>query len=135
MKRILIILALSLIVGRATAPPNNMIYIKDATQIKPFEAIWQAVCIVESNNNPMAYNQKEQATGVAQIRPIRLNDYNKRTGKNYKLKDCYDITISKEIFMYYCTNPHNMAKICKSWNGSGVKTEIYWQKVKKALKP
>lgn len=135
MKRILIILAMSLIVGRATAPPNDRIYLPEANQIKPFERAWQAVCIVESNNNPRAYNPIEMATGVSQIRPIRLNDYNKRTGKNYKLEDCYDVEISKEIFMYYCSNPYDIEKTCKSWNGSGPKTEEYWSKIEKALKP
>jgi len=55
-----------------------------------YDKIIQAVVRVESRGNTLAYNLEEEATGAFQIRPIRLLDYNRKTGKNYKLEDCYN---------------------------------------------
>jgi hypothetical protein len=84
----------------------------------------------------MAYNKSSKATGISQITPILLNDYNKRTGKRYTLNDCYDIQISKEIFLFYCMlyRTSDFEYIAKRWNGSGHKTKHYWDEVKKQLK-
>ena len=91
--------------------------------------------MVESGNDPCAYNHGEMATGIYQIRPIRILDYNQRTGKNYKLSDCYDIQISKEIFLYYADKKHftDLENIAKEWNGRGAKTVVYWEKIKSIL--
>jgi hypothetical protein len=74
----------------------------------------------------------EEAIGAFQIRPIRLLDYNQRTGKNYKIEDCYNFEISKEIFLYYAgkIGSREYETIARKWNGSGVTTLDYWEKVK-----
>ncbi len=107
--------------------------IPEATIIKPYEHIWKAVCKVESNGNANAYNHKEKATGIVQIRPIKLKDYNQRTHSNYKLADCNKVDVSKKIFMYYAQkfNPNDHKRIAKDWNKS--KTDRYWDKIKKHI--
>lgn len=98
--------------------------------INPYEQIWTAVCMGESHQDNMAYNPLEQATGIVQIRPIRLLDYNQRTGSSYTLDDCYNVVISKKIFMYYAQqfNPNEYDKIASDWNKCP--TTAYWLRIK-----
>lgn len=131
MKRLLIITYILFIFDRAYSPVNKMILLPVSEVINPYIELYQATTIVESKCNPLAYNETEQATGIVQIRPIRLKDYNERTGKKYSLQDCYNPSISKEIFMYYASKhlPTDYEAISKKWNGKGKSNEIYWQKV------
>jgi hypothetical protein len=135
MKRLILILLILFASDRVGCPPCKTLFIEKANPIEPYLELFRAVCIVESSNNPRAYNKRERATGIIQIRPIRLRDYNKRTGKHYKLSQMYDISISKEIFMYYCMKFHTgeYEKISKSWNGKGKSNKLYWKKVKEKL--
>ena len=73
------------------------------------------------------------ATGIAQIRPIMLRDYNGRAGESLTLEDCYKKQIRKKIFMFYASGyrPDQNKEIAKFWNRS--KTDRYWRKVKKQL--
>jgi hypothetical protein len=91
--------------------------------------------MVESSNNPNALNRTERAMGIVQIRTIRLKDYNQRTSKKYRLKDCYDPNISKEIWNFYASGFHytQQEQIAKGWNGRGKSNRIYWAKIKKQL--
>ena len=103
--------------------------------VKPYEKLWLACCMVESSNDSLALNIPEGATGIVQIRPIKLLDYNQRTGKGYHIRDCYNIKISKEIWIYYASKfrPEQQEQIAKAWNGRGLKNRIYWGKIKKHL--
>lgn len=89
---------------------------------------------VESKGDSLAYNPIEQAYGIMQIRPVRLLDYNLRTGSSYKMRDCYSPEVSKKIFMYYAVkhNPDEILAICRDWNGASEKNK-YYQKVKAKL--
>jgi hypothetical protein len=100
-----------------------------------FEKLIYAIVMVECSGDTLAINHDEEAYGAFQIRPIRLHDYNKRTGKNYKIEDCLSYEISKEIFLYYAKNMGypDFQTIARSWNGSGKMTLVYWEKVKKLL--
>ena len=105
-----------------------------------------AVMYVESRNNPNAWNKREDACGVLQIRPIMINDVNriiskKNIPKVYTLADRWNKTKSIEIFYiiqeYYSPNgtPERIARV---WNGgpNGHKkpqTLAYWHKVKEQL--
>jgi hypothetical protein len=62
-------------------------------------------------------------------------DYNQRTGSKYILEDCYDIEISKKIFMYYARKNRyqDYELIARSWNGSGLLTMDYWERIKAYL--
>ena len=117
---------------RAAAPDIQVAYIKVSEPIDVYARLIKAVIMVESFGDTMAYNMTEEAIGAFQIRPIRLLDYNQRTGKNYKTADCYSYKISKEIFLYYAKRigfPH-YELIARNWNGSGESTLEYWEKVR-----
>lgn len=133
--RILLVIFFSLLTAGAAAPDLNVIFIVKPDPINAYERILMAVFHVECNGNLKAYNQLEEAKGPLQIRPIRLLDYNLRTGNKYLLDDCYDFNISKKIFMYYAlkTGYPNYEVIAKNWNGSGKMTSDYWEKIKLEL--
>jgi hypothetical protein len=119
----------------AAAPDLDAIFIIVNKPVSPFERLMTAIVKVESSGDTLAINCDEEAIGAFQIRPIRLRDYNQRTGKNYKEEDLYNIEISKEIFLYYARKIGfpNFESIARSWNGSGKMTSDYWQKVKSYL--
>jgi hypothetical protein len=127
-----VLLLLSL---RVMAPTREVITISIAEPIMPYTKIIHAIAMVETKGDTLAYNPVEQAVGVFQIRPIRLLDYNNRTGSHYKTKDLYSYKVSEKIFLYYAamSGPYDYEKIARSWNGSGHKTYYYWQRVKKEL--
>lgn len=102
------------------------------------EAIWQAVIKVESSGNPDAWvidiNDKP-SIGIAQIQQSRVDHFNRLTGKNYKHEDCFDLDVSKEIFMFFARRIGSEEILIRSWNGN-VKSEmtrIYYEKVKRYL--
>lgn len=134
LKIALIICFLSLVV-KAPAPGFQVVYIHRTNPINPYALLINAVVKVESSGDTLAYNLIEEAVGAFQIRPIRILDYNQRTGKNYKIEDCYNYKISKEIFLYYATLKGNMdfESISRNWNGSGKATLDYWEKVRSLL--
>jgi len=49
-------------------------------QVDWMDVTWQAICWVESQNNPHAYHAAEDAAGIAQIRPGYLWDVNEYLG-------------------------------------------------------
>jgi hypothetical protein len=133
-KFILVALLLSVSI-RVMAPSRNALVIFEADPIEPYKSLIHAIGMVETKHDTLSYNPVEQATGYFQIRPIRLEDYNKRTGSHYKMKDLYTYSISEKIFLYYANQvgPYDPEKIARRWNGSGRKTIYYWNKVKKYL--
>jgi hypothetical protein len=126
-----LLLALS---AKAMAPDIRTLTIVVPAPVDIYERLLAAVMQVESAGDTLAYNPLEDAYGPLQIRPIRLLDYNRRTGKTYVMRDCYRPVISKEIFLYYAVllGP-DFEIIAKRWNGSGVKTIDYWARVKTVL--
>jgi hypothetical protein len=137
MKRLLLIMVMFCFIPLAGLCParEKAFYIIANDPIEPYLSLFNAVCMIESSGRPMAFNKDEQAYGITQIREIRLKDYNKRTGKNYTLTDCYDKEISKSIFIFYATKYeiYDLEHAARKWNGSGNQTKIYWQKVKKHI--
>jgi hypothetical protein len=135
-KRILLISILCMVSLAGHSPPNGILTINREMPIEPFLKLFKAVVIVESNGDATTFNKSSKATGIAQITPILLRDYNKRSGKSYTLNDCYDKKISKSIFMFYCMLPRtsDFEYIAKRWNGSGKATEKYWTRIKSKLK-
>lgn len=117
------------------APVAGTIFIPEATRTTPQEQLWEAVKMVESYGIEDIINHKEQAYGCGQIRQVKLNEYNKATGKSYKLSDCLSEDVSREIFLWHCTKyGHDIETAAKRWNGSGPLTEIYWKKVKRYIR-
>ena len=117
------------------APGNSSMVIVESKPIRPYERLIHAIGKVECNLDTLAYNPIEMATGYYQIRPIRIVDYNKRTGSHYTLNDMYDYYEAEKVFLYYADRigPYDFERIAKSWNGSGYKTVEYWNKVKREL--
>ena len=101
----------------------------------PYRHLIYAVGTVESHRDTLAYNLTERATGYFQIRPIRLRDYNQKTGSHYRMKDLYKYEISEKIFLYYANQfgIYNRERFIRSWNGSGKQTWEYLKNVKKYL--
>jgi hypothetical protein len=103
--------------------------------VEPYKNLIYAVGMVETKGDTLAYNPFEEATGIFQIRPIRLKDYNQRTGNNYKSEDLFNYEISKRIFLYYAdmVGPYKFEQIARKWNGSGLLTTSYWYRIRQYL--
>jgi hypothetical protein len=116
-------------------PGKVSLVIEHHSPFNPYKQLIHAIGKVETGCDTTAYNPVEHAVGFFQIRPIRLKDYNKRTGSKYRMKDLYDYRVSEKIFLYYAelAGPFNKEKISKNWNGSGSRTVQYWKKVRKHL--
>ena len=135
MKILFLILLFSL---KVFAPQDRVLYIPEAPVIAPYEDIWQAVISVESGGDPFAIGDrhlKEFSYGIAQIRRVRLEDYNRRTNSNYILIDVFNPDVSKRIFIYYCDlyGPYRTDYAIRRWNGQGRKTFDYLKRVKEKL--
>jgi hypothetical protein len=124
-----------IVVFRATSPSREAIVIFDKPPVVPYSQLIWAIGFVETMNDTLAFNPIEQAAGIFQIRPIRLEDYNHRTGSSYKMKDLFDYRISEKIFLYYAdqVGPYNPEQIARRWNGSGHMTTYYWNRIKELL--
>jgi len=132
-KMTLLILLLVLSVLNMSAPPNKCLYIKQASPIKPYQSMIYAIGKVECNFDTLAYNPKEQACGYFQIRPIRVKDYNERTGSNYTLEDMFDYYKAEKVFLYFAMLLQDPDLIIRKWNGSGPMTYEYLKNVKKYM--
>ena len=120
---------------KAFAPSTNSLVVINAPSVDPFRQLIHAIGMVETGFDTLAYNPIEKAAGYFQIRPIRIKDYNNRTGSNYSTKDMFDYYTAEKVFLYYASQigPYNFEQIAKNWNGSGRKTVLYWKRVKKYL--
>lgn len=108
--------------------------------------LWEAVCRVESNGNPLAVGDGGRAAGIAQIWAITVRDVNRFAGTKYTLNDRFDVEKSKAIFQLY-VNHYGKGQSdevkARIWNGgpnamkaTGQKlTNLnrYWAKIKKHL--
>jgi hypothetical protein len=134
-KIVLVTLLLLSFVFRVSAPNRESLIILDSRPVEPYKQLIRAIGIVETSRDTLAYNPIEKAAGYFQIRPIRLKDYNKRTGSNYTMKDLFNYDISEKIFLYFADQigPYDFEKIAKKWNGSGHMTINYWKRIKQYL--
>jgi len=135
MKKLFLIVLMLFFTIRVIAPSQKSLLIPDPLPIEPYKELIYAVGMVEGMGDTTAYNELEMAAGYFQIRPIRLEDYNNRTGSQYTMNDMFNYKISEKVFLYFATQigPYNIEKIAKSWNGSGAKTIEYWQRIKEYL--
>jgi hypothetical protein len=117
-----------------SAPPLREVVICQPEQINPYSDIIRAVTTIESANGKYLYNAKENAIGWFGIRPIRLEDYNRRTGQNITHAQCYDYETGKRIFLYYASkiDYRDIKSICIAWNGKS-KHNKYYAKIKAVL--
>lgn len=134
-RKIVLVSLLLSITLKALAPNRESLLILRSSPIEPYKKLIHAIGIVETKCDTLSYNPVEQATGYFQIRPVRLEDYNKRTGSHYRMKDLFNYKTSEKIFLYYArqVGPYDLEKIAKGWNGSGPKTYHYWKRVRHYL--
>lgn len=137
MKKMVTTILLTALFFTLKAPALNVTYMIRPAEVNYYSRLINAITTVESQNNNLAFNFKESARGPFQIRPIRLREYNYRTGKNYQEWDCYNFDISKEIFLYY-TKGRSYEVIARCWcsgeAGTKKASEGYWLKVQDVLK-
>lgn len=117
-----------------------------ATNGANMDDFFRALGEVESSNNWRAYNKKENAIGVYQIRRLYFIDSNVK-GKH---ESCYNPKIARQVCENYfkryeprAYREGNWEVLAKLHNGgcsykkkdaaTQKKLEIYWQKVKKNL--
>lgn len=134
-RRFLFVVVFSLICSGIFAPGHQTAAIAASQAVNPYFNLLMAVAMVETLGNPLAYNEEENAVGMLQIRQVRLDDYNRRTGSNLTLNQMYDVDLSVRVFMYYASqeSPENLERIAKAWNGSGPMTDLYWLRIKEYL--
>lgn len=132
LKKIVSLLLLFLSVAfRASAPAIDSFVIFDPSPVEPYKRLIYAIGMVETMNDTLSYNPIEEAAGYFQIRPIRLEDYNRRTGNKYTSKDLFNYEISEKIFLYFADliGPYDFEQIARKWNGSGNMTTYYWNRI------
>lgn len=114
------------------APFEKVVYIERSEPINYYDPLIKAIVDYESKGDVFAFNFLEQAAGPMQIRPCRIDHYNKLTGSNYTLSDCFDMKLSRKVFLRF-TNGKDWEHAAKNWNGSGPMTINYWKQIKKRL--
>lgn len=136
MKKMIAIAILLTFTLYALAPNTNTISIPEAEEINPYRDLISAIGWVECQYDTLAYNPEEEATGYFQIRPIRVEHYNRLTGNNYTLEEMYEYDKAERVFLYFAEKigPYDLERIAKNWNGSGPKTIEYWKRVKTLIK-
>jgi len=134
-KILLSALLLLTVVFRASSPAADALTLINPSPVEPYKQLMYAIGFVETMNDTMAYNPLEEATGIFQIRPIRLQDYNNRTGSKYKMDDLFKYEVSERIFLYFADQigPYDLEQIARRWNGSGNMTTFYWNRIKEFL--
>ena len=135
LKKIATITFLLTLAHKVFAPTRESLVIISGAPVEPFKNLIRAIGMVETQYDTLAYNPVEEAVGYFQIRPIRLLDYNIRTGSNYTRHDLFNYEISEKIFLYYASyiGPYDLERVARNWNGSGKNTGLYWDQVKKFL--
>lgn len=96
----------------------------------------------ESKLNPLAFNPKEKAAGVLQIRPIMVREINRLIKREkYVLSDRWSFEKSLQMFIDYqnCVNPSWDPEIgARKWNGGifghkKTSTIEYWNTVRSKI--
>ena len=143
MKRMITITLFSMFLTVLSAPPNHSAVVFEAEVARPYEAIWTAICQVESSGDQFAVGDKHlkhHSYGISQIRLSRLDDFYRQTSIRYSETDMFCPVKSKQVFIHYAVQigPYNYERIAREWNSgpSGMKrksTLKYWQKIQREL--
>lgn len=112
------------------------------TAAPDFDSLIAAIAQVESGGDPNAYNAREDAVGILQIRPILVRDCNRILGEDrFALADRTDRAKSEEMFRViaeHYSKGQSYEVIARRWNGgprgeTKQATAAYWQRVEAAL--
>ena len=99
MKQTILSLSLLAFISTQSMWYNKLTYKQPIIEPIPIDTLLNAVMAVESNFDTMAYNSKENAAGVLQIRPIMVREVNRLLGEDkYTLKDRWNKAKSIEMF-------------------------------------
>ena len=106
----------------AIAPPEEILYLIAPDPVNPFDKIWDATCVVESNGDSTAYRIEwngKASVGIAQIGQEMLNAFNRATNNCYTLNMMFRPIYARRVFMWHCSKigPYNDERICREWNG------------------
>ncbi len=117
----------------------------DSKPARDMVDIINAIIQVESSGNENAYNSKEDAVGVLQIRRCMVDDVNRilaRMGSSetYSYSDRWNRHLSIEMFDIFCTyyGLNTAEEMARCWNGGprGINNPYtigYWNKVEEVL--
>jgi hypothetical protein len=135
MKELIFFIFLFSLTSPAVSPDLKYLLIIESVPLEPYSKLIHAIGMVEGMSDTTAYNEFEMAAGFFQIRPIRLEEYNKRSGNNLLLTDMFSYEISRKVFLYFAVQigPYDFEKIARTWNGSGAKTTEYWKRIQQYL--
>lgn len=95
----------------------------------------QAIAMVESGLDPDAYNDRELAVGLYQMRPAALRDANEVAGTEFKSRDLRNPRVATAMlraYVYrYLGNKPQVTDILDLWNGgpTGKANPDYKQRV------
>jgi hypothetical protein len=145
MKKILIIIIASLYpllsAQNSVRPPQTRINIYEIFKKDRENRIIKAIILAESGGRWDAYNAKEEALGVLQLRPVMVRHVSTLSDKEYKLSDRLDSLKSVEMFKLLMSirNPrYDIDTACNLWNAGNPnptnqrikdKVSIYKQRV------
>ena len=154
MKRLILLTALAAIVFPCLAPLGKHTEFRTETAIsdtsgaaryKHIATLISCQIWAESRGDSLAYNKKEQAAGLLQIRPVMIRGVNnilreQGNPKRFKLADRWSAEKSKEIWgiVMDARNPeYDIRKACLIWNGrgkAGTGSKRYYSIVQKQYK-
>ena len=112
-----------------------------------WDSLIDAVIYVESRGNDYAYNEREDAAGCLQIRPIMVAEANRlleecNSTMRFTLQDRFNRQKSIDMFNIIASHvPYDeryMERVARRWNGgrrgdTKKSTIKYWKKVKERL--
>ena len=97
---------------------------------------------VESNFDPSAYNPKEDAAGILQIRPVMFREVNRLLGREVYTDTCrFNVTKAVDMFLIIQRHYNPTMDIrtgaflwnCGTTSPTGTQGQEYWKKVKRIL--
>lgn len=162
--KVLYLIAISIAVFIVTPKENKIIDIENqdglswsqkslpGLSVEQTELLFKAMAWEESRHKPKAYNKREDAVGIVQIRKCVIIDVNKIILKApvFVHDDAYEIQASQHIFFYYLSywgkranqrwkKPYTMELYARIWNGGPnghrrKSTDRYWGLVSKWMK-
>jgi len=105
------------------------------------DALFEALAYVESRGYAGAFNSKENAAGLLQIRPIMVRDVNRIVGyERWSLDDRWSGASSREMLATYLGHygADSYEQAARRWNGGPdgdrePTTERYWHRVRQHL--
>ncbi len=109
---------------------------------RPSPEMLSAMRFVESRNNPLAYNRRENAVGLFQVRQLAVDDINHKFRTTYTLADFYREPRLGEWAVWAYGSKYGArtdADFAMIWNGGPngrrkKNAQLYWQKIQRRMR-